>query len=330
MATENNSTSYKRLLRQKPKNFSFIGDSAVYEAVFIGHFFQKILHVTYGQAIPYGQALRIRRICSYDGKFRARPKELVGWFTNRGYEEGFVREQVERVKHLDRQALINQDAGHNRGRGDRIPILVTYHPALNGIHRAVGKLQPMLAASEEHKRLFPQQPHVAFRRASNFKDNLVRAKLLPVQGDSVKGCFRCGKSRCQVCKFMSEGDKFVCHVTGKEYNINSRFDCDSSGVVYSLGCKVCGMQYVGSTYTSFRTRFNNFKSCCRRFEKGEMVTQADFQRHFELAGHHGFIENVKVQVIDRIFGESRVRKGFWQFKLGSFAPKVLNVRLVNS
>ena len=45
-----------------------------------------------------------------------------------------------------------------------------------------------------------------------------------------------------------------------------------------------------------------------------MVTRADFHRHFELAGHHGFMEDVKVQVIDRIFGESRVREGFWQFK----------------
>ena len=61
-----------------------------------------------------------------------------------------------------------------------------------------------------------------------------------------------------------------------------------------------------------------------------MVTQADFHRHFELAGHHDFMEDVKVQVIDRIFGESRVREGFWQFKLDSFAPKGLNVRLVDS
>ena len=44
------------------------------------------------RAIPYGQALRIRRICSDDGKIRARTEELVGWFTNRGYKESFVRE----------------------------------------------------------------------------------------------------------------------------------------------------------------------------------------------------------------------------------------------
>ena len=41
-----------------------------------------------------------------------------------------------------------------------------------------------------------------------------------------------------------------------------------------------------------------------------MATQADFHRHFQLGGHDGFMEDVKVQVIDRIFGESRVREGF--------------------
>ena len=102
--------------------------------------------------------------------------------------------------------------------------------------------------------MFPQQPLVAFRRASNLKDSLVRAKLPPVEGGSVKGFFRCGKSSCQVCRFMSEGDCFVCHSTGKEYNKGSRFDYDSSGVVYLLGCEVCGMQYVGSTFTPLCNR----------------------------------------------------------------------------
>ena len=33
---------------------------------------------------------------------------------------------------------------------------------------------------------------------------------------------------------------------------------------------------------------------------------------------------------DRLFGESRIRESFWQFKLDTFAPKGLNVRLVDS
>ena len=51
---------------------------------------------------------------------------------------------------------------------------------------------------------------------------------------------------------MSEGSSFKCNVSEMEYYINSKYTCDSSCVVYLLGCKVCGKQYVGSTFTSFR------------------------------------------------------------------------------
>ena len=42
------------------------------------------------------------------------------------------------------------------------------------------------------------------------------------------------------------------------------------------------------------------------------------------------MEDVSFQIIDRVFGESRYREGFWQFKLDSFAPEGLNVRLLTS
>ena len=43
------------------------------------------------KAIPCGQALRIRRICADDTKFEERMEDLVGWFINRGCDEGSVR-----------------------------------------------------------------------------------------------------------------------------------------------------------------------------------------------------------------------------------------------
>ena len=91
---------------------------------------------------------------------------------------------------------------------------------------------------------------------------------------------------------MSEGSSFKCNVSGREYYINSSFTSDSSGVVYLLGCKVCGKQYVGSTFTSFRARFNNYKSVSRKFSGGVLVPQAELFRHFTGAGHHGFLEDV--------------------------------------
>ena len=211
------------------------------------------------KAIPHGQALRIRRICSEYGSFQERSEELVGWLTNRGYEEGFVREQVDRVKEMDRDILLNQDGGRNRGRGERIPFVVTYHPAFNLIYNIVNRLQPMLDASKEHKKVFPNKRLVSFRRAKNLKNNLVRAKLAPLQQeDQVKGCYRCGKSRCQLCEHMSEGISLFVMLLVKNIGLILGFDCDSSGVVYLLSCKVCGMQYVGSKHVyPFRARFNN-------------------------------------------------------------------------
>ena len=160
----------------------------------------------------------------------------------------------------------------------------------------------------------------------DLKDNLVRAKLPRVRTEGVRGCFRCGKARCQVCSYMSEGNSFRCSVSGREYDINSDFNCDSSGVVYLLGCKVCGKQYVGSTFTSFRARFNNYKSSSRTFSSGVAVTHSELFRHSTEANHNGFLEDVSFQIIDRVFGVSRHKEGFWQFRLQSFIPDGLNVR----
>ena len=55
-----------------------------------------------------------------------------------------------------------------------------------------------------------------------------------------------------------------------------------SGVVSLLSCKVCGMQYVGSTFTPFRTRFNNYKLCSRRFDKTYRSSEVQYNFYFGL------------------------------------------------
>ena len=91
----------------------------------------------------------------------------------------------------------------------------------------------MLSNSEEHRAVFPEPPVTAFRRCKNLKDMLVRARLTNDNNDK-RGCSRCKRSRCQVCKSMSNSDSFHSHVTNKEYKINFSFNCDSSNVVYLL------------------------------------------------------------------------------------------------
>ena len=51
------------------------------------------------------------------------------------------------------------------------------------------------------------------------------------------------------------------------------FNCDSSGVGYLLDSVVCSVQYMGSTKTPLKLRFNTYKT--RRFRLWSSVTQMD-------------------------------------------------------
>ena len=77
----------------------------------------------------------------------------------------------------------------------------------------------MLSNSEEHRLVFPEPPVTALMRRKNLKDRLVRARLTNDKNDK-RGCSCCKKSRCQVCKSMSNSDSFHSHVYNKEYKIN--------------------------------------------------------------------------------------------------------------
>ena len=59
----------------------------------------------YKMYIPFGQAIRLRRIVSDDIVFDERLKELETWFTNRGYNSEKVKPEIERVNTMNRADL---------------------------------------------------------------------------------------------------------------------------------------------------------------------------------------------------------------------------------
>ena len=59
------------------------------------------------------------------------------------------------------------------------------------------------------------------------------------------------------------------------------------------------------------------------------VAEAELLRHFAEVNPDGFLEDVAFPILDRVFGESRLREGFLQFKLSSFMLKGVNVRFVD-
>ena len=112
---------------------------------------------------------RYRRICSEDRFFEDKVGELAGWLKDRGYEESLVDEQIDKACKLDRATLLDNlgSKTKDQGRGERVPFVLTYHPALNGLGKAAGNLQSILSHSEEHRKVFPGPPIIAFRRWKN-------------------------------------------------------------------------------------------------------------------------------------------------------------------
>ena len=66
--------------------------------------------------------------------------------------------------------------------------------------------------------------------------------------------------------------------------------------------------------------------CYRKFKSGSSVPKMNFLRNFSEEGDHGFLEDVRVKIIDRFIGNDRIRESFWQHNLDTFSPRGLNVK----
>ena len=78
-------------------------------------------------------------------------------------------------------------------------------------------------------------------------------------------------------------------------------------VIYLITCKKCKKQYVGSCITRFRKRFNNYRSCHRKFCWGHSVIQVSFHTHFMLDEHTGF-NDWEITLIDKGRNKQETRK----------------------
>lgn len=73
----------------------------------------------------------------------------------------------------------------------------------------------------------------------------------------------CGSRRCLTCVHMVVGETFMNNVNGRIYHIkcnSSILDCSSSNVIYLISCAKCGVQYIGKTSQTLRSRLNNHRN----------------------------------------------------------------------
>ena len=88
----------------------------------------------------------------------------------------------------------------------------------------------------------------------------------------------------------------------------------------------CGKQYVGETTGEFRFRWNSYRCNDRKYTKNEDYFQEHLFRYFHSGEHTGFLENVKITLIDKTDGQNpQKREDYWRRTLKTYTPFGLNV-----
>ena len=158
------------------------------------------------------------------------------------------------------------------------------------------------------KEAIGQVATVVSHRPKCLKDILMHSEL---KGPGViKGCVKCQDRRCRVCDFLDEDTCFESEVTGNNFVINFKMDCNSDHVVYLLTCAKCAMQYIGSTINKFRTRFHNHKSRLNahsRLSSDNKLKDDLVYRHFNQLDHQG-LGDVRIRLIDKCTNELTLRE----------------------
>ena len=116
-------------------------------------------------------------ICSSDETFKLRTNELKTYLNKRGYNLSFLNQEIGRVNGIQRcDAIATKDTSYTN-KPIRVPLVITYNPALRSVSSIIHKHFNILSSSPRCANVFKATPLVAFRRTNNLSDLLVSAKL---------------------------------------------------------------------------------------------------------------------------------------------------------
>ena len=117
--------------------------------------------------IPYGQALRVKRICSEETDLQEALDELKKKFQMRGYNNVLVEQQFQRIHQIERRTLLQYK---NRQDNMKLKCITTYNKNLPNIKSLIDKNWSTLLINDKQASIFYDKPILAFKRNKNPKD----------------------------------------------------------------------------------------------------------------------------------------------------------------
>ena len=148
--------------------------------------------------------------------------------------------------------------------------------------------------------VFKEPPLIAYKRAQNIKDKIIRAKvppLAPLRPRRVlPGMSRC--KGCPICPFIKQGKSVRAVAASYTAEILQEVNCKSKNVIYCIECRKCKNQYIGETNRSLQDRFSEQRGYVSR----KMLTKSTGE-HFNTPGHN--MADMQVTILEQIFNSDR-------------------------
>ena len=161
-----------------------------------------------------------------------------------------------KARKFTRKDLLNQDS-KNKGR-NKLVFNFTNHPAYSKLKHILSNINLLLTPNAQHRQVFPEVPIVGFKRGKSLKDWL--GKKFWWKKKQMGNLVAARENAANFALFLEEKNT----VTNKEGSDTYKkreglhLDCNSENVIYLITCKNCKKQYVGSCFTRFCLRFNDY------------------------------------------------------------------------
>ena len=134
------------------------------------------------------------------------------------------------------------------------------------------------------------------------------------------------------CPQVLKTNTFTSYRNGEMFKIFHQLNCKSSDLIYLLQCRICQLQYVCKSETSFNIRLNNHRKDSSN--KNPILACKHFQN-----SNHNFQMDAEFTLIEQITKSFTTTKqlqpllkkweNFWIIKLKTLYPDGLNQELNN-
>ena len=240
--------------------------------------------------IPFSPALRFRKIYSETSELNKHLNDLKEFFINRGCKEHFLTDQFNQKSEVTKEVLlISKQKIVNK---QRIPLVLKFNRTLPNIKKVIDEHWHLLQINPKLKNAFQGKPIITYKRNRNLKEiigsnkilnnKVIRKKKAEKKHLFCSSCYARRDNLC--CQQKKKTNVFKSCKTGKTYKIFHQLTCKSQAIIYLFQCRICFIQYVGKSETTFNLRLNNHRKdskkkdailACTHFQKSNHIFQRD-------------------------------------------------------